>query len=543
MAPGYRSSSRRHNRTVHNDHDVYEGLPVRQWRRETVTVAPSSAQDNITAQSDIWAIELPYGMPKDSHLLPQHSQELLRAARSGKIYKRSAPAEEEETDPEATHGTKLEKKEDSPQERGFTVRTWKQIPRHLEVPNVDFLARRRKDSTVRFETLSKSQPLTASKVISQKLEVASGEPVQGFSVTHTHVDAETDSSHATKDVNGTIDGHAGIPTPLKRKGVFRKKMNVLGRSKRKKLLMTSCTAANNFGDSAAVSHVVNSEQVPSLITVNNEDIEICGDSLANVDDWDGDDGEDADENENEIDVEEDYELTPNQASPSKIGLIPSEQGVSTFHEEKKIFENISNLEIPIEQDHQESSLNSATEAILTVTSTVESNAVAELSPRMGFPKESLSHSIAQGLDNAEITQEIKQEITSNKNSSLILPENQSMIPKEVCTTTTISEKSIIFSTVDAKNIQSLTTVDVSTSKIEDPKNVDPAGSILEHPTPNSSNHSSISPAQNLAPCTKSEETSSEPMQGIEIEARDPQAVKEVSNDTSFPDLLGTEAPS
>ncbi|CEA17195.1 Lyr-family protein [Blumeria hordei DH14] len=491
----YRSSSRRHNRTVHNDHDVYEGLPVRQWRRETVTVAPSSAQDNITAQK------------------------LLRAARSGKIYKRSAPAEEEETDPEATHGTKLEKKEDPPQERGFTVRTWKQIPRHLEVPNVDFLARRRKDSTVRFETLSKSQPLTASKVISQKLEVVSGEPVQGFSVTHTHVDAETDSSHATKDVNGTIDGHAGIPTPLKRKGVFRKKMNVLGRSKRKKLLMTSCTAANNFGDSAAV---VNSEQVPSLITVNNEDIEICGDSLANVDDWDGDDGEDADENENEIDVEEDYELTPNQASPSKIGLIPK---------------------IPIEQDHQESSLNSATEAILTVTSTVESNAVAELSPRMGFPKESLSHSIAQGLDNAEITQEIKQEITSNKNSSLILPENQSMIPKEVCTTTTISEKSIIFSTVDAKNIQSLTTVDVSTSKIEDPKNVDPAGSILEHPTPNSSNHSSISPAQNLAPCTKSEETSSEPMQGIEIEARDPQAVKEVSNDTSFPDLLGTEAPS
>ncbi|CAD6498858.1 BgTH12-04516 [Blumeria graminis f. sp. triticale] len=543
MAPGYRSSSRRHNRTLLNDHDVYEGLPVRQWRRGTVTVAPSSAQDNLTAQSDIWAIELPYGMPKDSHLLPQHSQELLRAARSGKIYRRSTPAEEEESEHEATHGTKLEKKEDPPQDRGFTVRTWKQIPRHLEVPDVDFLARRRKDSTVRFETLPKSQPLTASKEISQKLEVVSNEPLQELSVTHTQADAETDSSHAAKISNGTVDVHAGIPTPLKRKGVFKKKMNVLGRSKRKKLLMASCTSANNFVGSAAVNHVIKSEQDSSLTTVNSEDIEACGGSLANADDWDGDDGDDADENENDVDVEEDDESTPIQDSTSKIGSIPSEQEVSTFLEEKINIENISSLKIPIEEDHQESLLNSATEANLTVISTVESHAVEEFSPRMDFPKESLSHSTAQGLDNTEITQEVKQEIMINENSTLILPENQSVIPKEVCTTTKISEKSIIFSTYDAKNFESLTTVDLGTSKVEDPKNIDHAGSLLEHPTSNSPNQSSILSAQDLAPCTKSEETSAEPMQGIEIEARDPPAVNEVTNNTNFPDFLGIEAPS
>ncbi|PBP28453.1 LYR family protein [Diplocarpon rosae] len=88
MAPSasYRNANRRQNRPG-VDHGEYEGIPIRHWRREDVTVAPPPIPDSTASQNDIWAVELPHGMPKDSQLLPQHSQDLLRAARSGKIYK------------------------------------------------------------------------------------------------------------------------------------------------------------------------------------------------------------------------------------------------------------------------------------------------------------------------------------------------------------------------------------------------------------------------------------------------------------------------
>ena len=109
-----------------------------------MTVAPTPTQENTTSQNDIWVVELPRGMPKDSHLLPQHSQDLLRAARSGRLYKRPSPVEEEEVDPETVLGDKPEKKEDDPRDKGFTTKAWKQVPRHQEVGEVEYLAKRRK---------------------------------------------------------------------------------------------------------------------------------------------------------------------------------------------------------------------------------------------------------------------------------------------------------------------------------------------------------------------------------------------------------------
>lgn len=86
-------------------------------------------------------------MPKDSHLLPQHSQDLLRAARSGRLYVRRPPAEEEEVDAEATLGDKPDKKDEDPKEKGFSVKTWKLVPKHQEGPEIEFLAKRRKGLT------------------------------------------------------------------------------------------------------------------------------------------------------------------------------------------------------------------------------------------------------------------------------------------------------------------------------------------------------------------------------------------------------------
>jgi hypothetical protein len=98
-------------------------------------------------QNDVWAIELIHGMPKDSSLLAPHSQELLRAARSGRLYKRPAPNEEEDADTENNNATeKAEKKEEEAAPNGFSIKVWKQIPRNVEVQTVSHLAKRRKNT-------------------------------------------------------------------------------------------------------------------------------------------------------------------------------------------------------------------------------------------------------------------------------------------------------------------------------------------------------------------------------------------------------------
>lgn len=96
-------------------------------------------------QNDIWSIDLFHGMPKDSNLLPPHSQELLLAARSGRLYKRPAPAEEEEVDAEAIP-EKPEKKEEDTSAKGFNIKVWKQIPRNVEAATVSHLAKRKKNT-------------------------------------------------------------------------------------------------------------------------------------------------------------------------------------------------------------------------------------------------------------------------------------------------------------------------------------------------------------------------------------------------------------
>lgn len=106
-------------------------------------MAPPAQQEQ-QQQNDIWAVELLHGMPKDSNLLPPHTQELLRAARSGRLYKRPAPIEEEEVDPDAPLPDKVEKKEDGSSPKGFSVKLWKQIPRNVEASTVSHLAKRRK---------------------------------------------------------------------------------------------------------------------------------------------------------------------------------------------------------------------------------------------------------------------------------------------------------------------------------------------------------------------------------------------------------------
>jgi hypothetical protein len=235
-----------------------------------VTVAPPPpSQDNPASQNDVWAVELPYGMPKDSHLLPQHSQDLLRAARSGKIYKRPAPVEEEEVDADAILGDKPEKKEEDPRNSGFTAKAWKLIPRHLEGPDVEYLAKRRKGVvTVAQKSASTAAPVLTRATVKrmdaagneyvQDVVVAQGQPVDGEVISQRIIQDPSTATLGSVSFAPQIPSKRKVPPP-------RKKSKGTGKGKKKKPMPpTSVSQANEAlqsaeGAGAATGHDVSVE--------------------------------------------------------------------------------------------------------------------------------------------------------------------------------------------------------------------------------------------------------------------------------------------
>jgi hypothetical protein len=113
---------------------VFEGLPIRQWRVVDAVIGPPTQAQQVTDKSPF--PELP--MPRDSHLLPDHSQQLLRAARAGRTSKPPPSAAEEEKE----NAEDEDEKKDT--FKGFTLKRYTKVPRHLEEPEPEFLAKRRK---------------------------------------------------------------------------------------------------------------------------------------------------------------------------------------------------------------------------------------------------------------------------------------------------------------------------------------------------------------------------------------------------------------
>ncbi|KLJ07847.1 hypothetical protein EMPG_16676 [Blastomyces silverae] len=149
MAP-FRSSRRsqaltengpNRTRTGQVDHDVFEGFPVRRWVRQPVVVYqnPKIEQPDTRLGGSQALPELP--MPRDSHLLTPMSRALLRAARAGCKYIRPAPTEVEDDDKEIKDAD--EPVAPPPFERTFTAGKWTLVPRHIEPPEAEFLAKRR----------------------------------------------------------------------------------------------------------------------------------------------------------------------------------------------------------------------------------------------------------------------------------------------------------------------------------------------------------------------------------------------------------------
>ncbi|KAJ8121856.1 hypothetical protein ONZ43_g1800 [Nemania bipapillata] len=300
MAPNFRQTAqtRRGNRSGYVEHDDFDGLPIRQWRPVWVTITPPPPPD-LTRKNDVWSHELPHGMPKDSQLLPPHTQELLRAARSGRLYKRPAPAEEEETEADLTVPEKPEKKEEDPSTKGFQIKIWKQVARNAEGASVSHLAKRRKGTV----TLSSDLPAgaapgpTITKATVRRIDAAGnpytqevtlneGQAVDGEIISTTVVAAPVPS--ATVDTSATPIRRRPPPPKRKPKGP--------GRGRRKKLPLpasTHTTAVNPVPTGLAMPGVqVDGTQAsaakPDDSASKQVDIEMADDDEGE----DGEDGED-----------------------------------------------------------------------------------------------------------------------------------------------------------------------------------------------------------------------------------------------------------
>ncbi|KAI4175087.1 MAG: hypothetical protein LQ343_001848 [Gyalolechia ehrenbergii] len=140
MAPlrNNRSSNRSGRSQI--DHDVFEGLPVRHWRKASVAVNTALQKDEPTPNPAKETLFFELTMPRDAQLLPPMSQALLRAARSGEITKKAPQQPLLEDDKE--NGEDDDALGDA--DLGFMAKRWAAVPRHLEGPEPEFLAKRRK---------------------------------------------------------------------------------------------------------------------------------------------------------------------------------------------------------------------------------------------------------------------------------------------------------------------------------------------------------------------------------------------------------------
>ena len=247
------------------DHDVFEGLfslflsgqlklkllsglPVRNWRRDLVTIAPPPVHE-ISTQKDKWDVELPWGMPKDSHLLPQHSQDLLRVARSGRLYVRRPPVEEEEVDAEAALGDKPEKKEEDPKEKGFSVKTWKLVPKHQEGPEIEFLAKRRKGLTGTAVKAAVATGPTITKARVRRTDAAGNTYVEDVVVAEGQaLEGELISQTVVADPKPAVDGITTQPTPPRRRPPPpKRKAKGPGRGRKRKLPLAPTSVPGEIG--------------------------------------------------------------------------------------------------------------------------------------------------------------------------------------------------------------------------------------------------------------------------------------------------------
>ncbi|PHH66623.1 hypothetical protein CDD81_6460 [Ophiocordyceps australis] len=337
MPPG----TRRANRGGYTEHDDFEGLPVRQWRTEWVSIAPPPAQEQ-QHHNDIWALELPHGMPKDSQLLPSYSQELLRVARSGRLYKRTAINDDDDGDTDGlaapvSDNVKSEgKKEDESETRGFTVRLWKQVPRNIEASPTSYLAKRRKGTiTIASRTVQdRSAGPTVTRATVKRIDAAGNPYTEEVTLAEGQpVDGEIISTRVEVANTSSADVLTPLQVPQKRRPPPPKRKSKAGPGRGRKKMKIPLPADGKSSQAAPAPNYVQAIKIEDQADQGanrdeaqtpNPDSE-AADGEDDDDDDDGDDGDEADDGE---DCDEQSETKQDEIMTDAVSAAPDLPGDS-----------------------------------------------------------------------------------------------------------------------------------------------------------------------------------------------------------------------
>lgn len=241
---------------------------MRHWRKASfaVSIAPQQDEPTISDARDTLFVEL--AMPRDSQLLSPMSQALLRAARSGEITKKapSQPLLEddkengEDDEPAGDVGT------------GFMAKRWVAVPRHLEGPEPEFLAKRRKglpsaytgppgqaNGTIpmrktKVRKIDADGSATVLDVLVPEGQIVDGEVVEGEAgVAQAPAPGTVVEGVGIANAEGVIvAGDQMLPTPSRRRPPPpKRKAKGVGRGRKRKVAFASGPEGQNSADSLA----------------------------------------------------------------------------------------------------------------------------------------------------------------------------------------------------------------------------------------------------------------------------------------------------
>lgn len=279
-------------------------------------------------------------MPRDANLYSPMSQALLRAARMGQVNKAAPPPLEDEKEP----GEEEDAEGDI--DTGFVAKRWAVVPKHLEGPEPEFLAKRRKGlpsvysgatgvvgSTGQMRKTKVRKIDASGNVTVLDVLVPEGQTVEGEIVEEETASTEALAPGTVVDGVGVanaegvvIAGDQVLPTPPRRRPPPpKRKPKGPGRGRKKKVGFVPVTAIqglNRKPDSVTLG--VGEDKIANGQGNAKEDVEMREDSVLQ----DGDDGgEDAseDDEEGEEGDDGDREVGELSPSPSSLSISPSKR--------------------------------------------------------------------------------------------------------------------------------------------------------------------------------------------------------------------------
>ena len=341
----YRSSrtGNRQTRTTQPDHDYFEGLPVRRWRKQPINVnsLPEKDTARIEATLQNGYKELP--LPRDFSMLPENSQHLLRMARMGL---RKEPEVVEE-DKENEENEPAEVNEDN----GLFATRWVLVPRDDEGPEPEYLAKRRKGLPLSYPmgTISTNgvAPMRKTKIRKTNAEgnntvlevlVPDGQAVEGeimeeVSPTQPLAPGTVVEGVGIVNAEGLVVAGEQMAPPQRRRPPIpkKKKRHGPGRGRKKIIPAPGTEDGGALGAPSLTNGVNHSHDTLAAPRVENGESDTGGDSTmrdANQDEEDGSEegseGEEGDEGDRE-----DGELSPSPPAAEAAAEAAAETAAET----------------------------------------------------------------------------------------------------------------------------------------------------------------------------------------------------------------------